>query len=172
MGILIPDHDLRLLEFNRLVKGLPEETLEALPSMLEKVCEIKFVGNTPRAPREKQQMSMYLKGHWYTLDFGPKQAELLDADVLTERVLGPLFGIADLRNDQRIGFLSGLKGIKALKHEVDRGAYQIAFALFPVQMDQFFSFSDLGKIMPPKTTWFEPKLLNGLVIYDLEIDSK
>jgi uncharacterized protein (DUF1015 family) len=117
-------------------------------------------------------MSLYVRGKWYTLDFGTAQSDVLDADVLTEKILAPLFGIEDLRNDQRIGFLSGLKGIKALQHEVDSGAYQAAFALFPVQMDQFFSFSDASRIMPPKTTWFEPKLLNGLVIYDLEIDSE
>jgi uncharacterized protein (DUF1015 family) len=117
-------------------------------------------------------MNLYVRGHWYALDFGPAQNDVLDADVLTEKVLAPLFGIEDLRNDQRIGFLSGLKGIKALQQEVDSGNYQAAFALFPVQMDQFFSFSDEARIMPPKTTWFEPKLLNGLVIYDLEIDSK
>jgi uncharacterized protein (DUF1015 family) len=172
MGILIPDHDLRLLEFNRLVRGIPDEVISKLPSLLEKVCAVKLIGKIARAPRAKQCMSLYVRGKWYTLDFGTAQSDVLDADVLTEKILAPLFGIEDLRNDQRIGFLSGLKGIKALQHEVDSGAYQAAFALFPVQMDQFFSFSDASRIMPPKTTWFEPKLLNGLVIYDLEIDSE
>jgi uncharacterized protein (DUF1015 family) len=172
MGILIPDHDLRLLEFNRLVKGLPDELIAKLPSLLEQICAVKLIGKIARAPRAKQCMSMYLGGNWFALDFGPTQSDLLDANLLTEKVLAPLFGIEDLRNDQRIGFLSGLKGIKALQKEVDNGAYQVAFALFPVQMDQFFSFSDEMRIMPPKTTWFEPKLLNGLVIYDLEIKSE
>ena len=170
MGILIPDHDLRLLEFNRLVKGIPEDIISNLPSLLKNTCSVKLIGKIPRAPRAKQCMSLYVKGNWYALDFGPAKSDLLDADVLTREVLAPLFGIEDLRNDQRIGFLSGLKGVKMLQHEVDSGAYQAAFALFPVQMEQFFSFSDEGRIMPPKTTWFEPKLLNGLVIYDLEID--
>jgi len=172
MGILIPDYDLRLLEFNRLVKGMPDELIAKLPSLLEQICSVKLIGKIARAPKAKQCMSLYLRGNWYALDFGPAQHDLLDADVLTAKVLAPLFGIEDLRNDQRIGFLSGLKGIKALQQEVDNGVYQAAFALFPVQMGQFFSFSDEGKIMPPKTTWFEPKLLNGLVIYDLGIDSK
>jgi uncharacterized protein (DUF1015 family) len=172
MGILIPDHDLRLLEFNRLVKGLPDELIAKLPSLLEQICAVKLIGKIARAPRAKQCMSMYLGGNWFALDFGPTQSDLLDANLLTEKVLAPLFGIEDLRNDQRIGFLSGLKGIKALQKEVDNGAYQVAFALFPVQMDQFFSFSDEMRIMPPKTTWFEPKLLNGLVIYDREIKSE
>ena len=172
MGILIPDHDLRLLEFNRLVKGIPEALIAELPALLEQICSVKLIGKIARAPKAKQCMSLYVRGNWYTLDFGPMQPDLLDADVLTEKVLAPLFGIEDLRNDQRIGFLTGLKGIKALQQDVDSGVYQAAFALFPVQMEQFFSFSDEGKIMPPKTTWFEPKLLNGLVIYDLEIDSQ
>jgi uncharacterized protein (DUF1015 family) len=172
MGIMIPDHDLRLLEFNRLVKGIPDDSIGKLPKLLEEICTVKLIGKTPRAPRSKQCMSLYVRGHWYALDFGSPQNDVLDADVLTNRVLAPLFGIEDLRNDQRIGFSSGLKGIKALQQEVDSGNYQAAFALFPVQMDQFFSFSDEARIMPPKTTWFEPKLLNGLVIYDLEIDSK
>ena len=172
MGILIPDHDLRLLEFNRLVKGLPNELIAKLPSLLEQICTVKLIGKIARAPRAKQCMSMYLGGNWFALDFGPAQSDLLDANLLTEKVLAPLFGIEDLRNDQRIGFLSGLKGIKSLQKEVDNGAYQVAFALFPVQMEQFFSFSDEMRIMPPKTTWFEPKLLNGLVIYDLEIKSE
>lgn len=172
MGILIPDHDLRLLEFNRLVKGLPEELLAKLPAMLEQICSVKLIGKIARAPKSKQCMSLYVRGNWYALDFGPEQADVLDANLLTDKVLAPLFGIEDLRNDQRIGFLSGLKGIKALQQEVDNGAYQAAFALFPVQMEQFFKFSDESRIMPPKTTWFEPKLLNGLVIYDLGIDSE
>jgi uncharacterized protein (DUF1015 family) len=172
MGILIPDHDLRLLEFNRLVKGIPDALISKLPAMLEQICSVKLIGKIARAPKAKQCMSLYVRGNWYALDFGPAQAHVLDANLLTEKVLTPLLGIEDLRNDQRIGFLSGLKGIKALQQEVDNGAYQAAFALFPVQMEQFFSFSDEGKIMPPKTTWFEPKLLNGLVIYDLEIDSE
>ena len=171
MGILIPDHDLRLLEFNRLVKGIPEALIAELPALLEQICSVKLIGKIAQAPKAKQCMSLYVRGNWYALDFGPMQPDILDADVLTEKVLAPLFGIEDLRNDQRIGFLTGLKGIKALQQEVDSGVYQAAFALFPVQMEQFFSFSDEGKIMPPKTTWFEPKLLNGLVIYDLEIDS-
>lgn len=170
MGILIPDHDLRLLEFNRLVKGIPDELIAQLPVLLEQICSVRLIGKTARAPKAKQCMSLYVRGNWYALDFGPAQPDLLDADVLSEKVLAPIFGIKDLRNDQRIGFLSGLKGIKMLQQEVDSGTYQAAFALFPVQMEQFFSFSDKGKIMPPKTTWFEPKLLNSLVIYDLEID--
>lgn len=172
MGILIPYHDLRLLEFNRLVKDLPDGILRNLPKLLEETCTVKLIGKKPHAPKSKQCMSLYVRGYWYALDFGPPQNDVLDADVLTDRVLAPLFGIEDLRNDQRIGFSSGLKGIKALQQEVDSGNYQAAFALFPVQMDQFFSFSDEARIMPPKTTWFEPKLLNGLVIYDLEIESK
>jgi uncharacterized protein (DUF1015 family) len=172
MGILIPDHDLRLLEFNRLVKGIPDEQLAKLPALLEQICSVKLIGKIARAPRTKQCMSMYVRGKWYALDFGSAQSDVLDANWLPVKVLAPLFGIEDLRNDQRIGFLTGLKGIKALQNEVDSGAYQAAFALFPVQMEQFFSFSDEMRIMPPKTTWFEPKLLNGLVIYDLEIKSE
>jgi uncharacterized protein (DUF1015 family) len=82
-------------------------------------------------------------------------------------VLRPLFGIQDLRNDDRVGFMSGLKGVTELKRSVDRAEFDFAFGLFPVSMEQFFKFSDEGLMMPPKTTWFEPKLLNGLVIYDI-----
>jgi uncharacterized protein (DUF1015 family) len=172
LGVFFPDHNMQLLEFNRLVKGL--ETVDSL-SIIQKLSinfDVQLIHENSYHPHAPLEFSMYVDSAWYSLKLkhaliNDLLSEKLDANVLTQRILNPIFGIEDLRNDDRIGFLSGLKGPSELKRLVDKGEYQIAFGLFPVRMEQFFEFSDQGRIMPPKTTWFEPKLLNGLVIYDI-----
>lgn len=172
LGVFFPDNNMQLLEFNRLVKGL--ESVDSL-DILQKLSvnfDVQLIHEELYTPHAPLEFSMYVDGAWYSLKLkhaliNELLSEKLDANVLTQRVLSPVFGIEDLRNDERIGFLSGLKGPSELKRLVDKGEYQIAFGLFPVRMEQFFSFSDQDRIMPPKTTWFEPKLLNGLVIYDI-----
>ena len=172
MGIFLPDHNLQLFEFNRLVKdtgGL--STLEILEQLADDF-EIGLIDQELYKPHALHEISMYTEGKWYSLKLradrqNDQLEDKLDANLLSKHVLAPVFHIMDLRNDDRISFLSGLLGAEEMKRQVDKGAYAVAFGLFPVSMEQFFSFSDRGKIMPPKTTWFEPKLLNGLVIYDI-----
>jgi uncharacterized protein (DUF1015 family) len=116
---------------------------------------------------------MYVEGEWYILHLKAglvdesDPAGSLDAALLTRLILSPIFGIHDLKHDSRIGFVDGTQGPKALKDAVDSGKYKVAFGLYPVQMEELKRIADAGAIMPPKTTWVEPKLRNGLVIYPL-----
>lgn len=173
MGIFLPDHNLQLFEFNRLVKDTGDLTLNEILGRLEEDFEVDVVNADVFKPGRLHEFSMYMNGKWFKLNLklaaqNNQLGDKLDANILTQRILAPLFEISDLRNDTRIGFLSGLKGPEEMKAQVDSRRYALALGLFPVSFQQFFSFSDQGKMMPPKTTWFEPKLLNGLVIYDLE----
>ena len=172
MGIFFPDHNLQLFEFNRLVKEVNDLSVSEILEMLTEDFDISVVNHHNYKPHSIHEISMYVKGTWYSLKLrhnlqNIRLEDKLDANILSQHILAPLFNIQDLRNDERIAFLSGLQGPDELKLQVDNGKYAIAFGLFPVSMEQFFSCSDQGKIMPPKTTWFEPKLLNGLVIYDI-----
>ncbi len=172
LGIFFPDHNLQLFEFNRLVKdGNGLSTEEMLSELAGDFIVEEIPGNIYK-PRHLHEISMYTDGHWYSLKLRPDRqnnqlSDKLDANLLSKHILDPILGVKDLRNDPRVDFISGIKGPEALKEQVDNGKFAVAFGLFPVSFEQFFSFSNKGKIMPPKTTWFEPKLLNGLVIYDI-----
>lgn len=175
MGIFIPDHNLQLFEFNRLVKDTGGLSKEEIILQLSEDFEVSLQATEHFQPARLHEFSMYIDSEWYSLKLKHDQindqlSDKLDANILSQRILAPIFGIADLRNDNRIDFLSGLNGTEELKRLVDSGKFAVAFGLFPVSFEQFFDFSDRGKMMPPKTTWFEPKLLNGLVIYDLELE--
>ena len=116
---------------------------------------------------------MYLAGVWYRLKANKKKLtsspkEGLDVTYLSDEVLEPILGISDLRNDLRIDFVGGIRGLGELERRVDSGEMTVAFALFPVSMEELLAIADAGEIMPPKTTWFEPKLRSGLFIHDLE----
>ena len=172
MGIFFPDHNMQLFEFNRLVKGIDEIDVDELIDKLSHIFIVEKQAVDLYQPEKLHEFSMYVNYAWYSLKLRPDKADSdlsnkLDANLLTHHILSPILGIKDLRNDDRIEFISGLKGVSELKRLVDKGDYQMSFGLFPVSMEQFFDFSDQGRIMPPKTTWFEPKLLNGLVIYDI-----
>jgi uncharacterized protein (DUF1015 family) len=125
-------------------------------------------------PKRLHNFSMYLNGKWYSLtakkgtydDSDP--IGILDVTILTEKVLGPIMDIQDMRRSKRIDFVGGIRGLAELKRRVDSGEMKVAFALFPVSMKQLITIADTGNIMPPKTTWFEPKLRSGLVIHKLD----
>jgi len=171
MGIFFPDHNLQLFEFNRLVKDKNGKTSQAILEEIGKFFKVAAVGKEHFKPAALHCFGMYLDNKFYQLIPKKKQkTNTLDADLLAENILTPIFGIEDMRSNDRIGYQSGKQGIDKLVQAVDSGAFEVAFALFPVSFEQFFHNSDEGKIMPPKTTWFEPKLLNGLVIYDLEVN--
>lgn len=174
MGIFFPDHNLQLFEFNRLVKDTNSLSVSEIIHALGEDFLVEQVSKNTYKPLILHEISMYLEGNWYSLKLkhdrkNDQLTDKLDANILSKNILSPIFGIHDLRNDSRIDFISGLYGPEALKEKVDNKQAAIAFGLFPVSFEQFFAFSDQGKMMPPKTTWFEPKLLNGLVMYDLEI---
>jgi uncharacterized protein (DUF1015 family) len=174
MTVLFPDDQLEIFDYNRVVKDLnglsPTDFLSALgndfdirPS--EKSC--------PR-PTKLRDFSLYLDGTWYELtaksesDSAGSPVGDLDVTLLSEKVLGPVLGITDLRKDNRIDFVGGIRGLEELERRVDSGEMVAAFALFPVSMEQLLTIADAGEIMPPKTTWFEPKLRSGLFVHDLE----
>ena len=172
LGIFLPDHNQQLFEFNRLVKDTAGLTVMQIIEQLADDFDVSLIDQPLYKPHSLHELSMYTEGKWYSLklrsDRQNNQLEdKLDANILSKHILAPIFQLKDLRNDDRIAFLSGLQGAEELKRLVDKGQYAVAFGLFPVSMEQFFAFSDRSKIMPPKTTWFEPKLLNGLVIYDI-----
>jgi len=176
LGIFFPDHNLQLLEFNRLLKDTNSLSEQQILEQLSIDFTVERMNVDQFKPRMLHEISMYLAGHWYSLKFkfermNEQLTEKLDANILSQNILSRVFGIKDLRVDNRIDFLSGLYDSTELKKLVDSGKFEVAFGLYPVSFEQFFAFSDAGFMMPPKTTWFEPKLLNGLIIYDLELDS-
>ena len=168
---MYPAEDLRILAYNRVVQdfnGLSEE------EFLSKV-EESFVttGYGQKVPEYHNEFCMYYDGKWTTLRFNvnyvmePDPIERLDVSVLQNYLLGPILGIGDARTDQRIGFVGGARGTDELERIVDAGQAEIAFSMFPTTMDDLFAVSDMGEIMPPKSTWFEPKLKDGLLVYEI-----
>jgi uncharacterized protein (DUF1015 family) len=174
MAVHFPDNQLQIMDYNRVVKDLngysPEDFLQAL----EQAFFIEDMGPGEYRPEALHTFSMYLEGSWYKLKarqgtFNDQDPiEVLDVTILSEQVLKPLLGIADLRTSTRIDFIGGIRGLSELQRRVNTGEMKVAFALYPVSMDQLIAIADSGNIMPPKTTWFEPKLRSGLVIHSLE----
>ena len=174
LAVTFPESHLRIIDYNRVVKdlnGLSEEQfLEALNSDFE----VTKVGNEIYTPNALHNFSMYLGGEWYSLT--AKQGTyddndpigVLDVTVLSNLVLDKILGISDLRTSKRIDFVGGLRGLGELQKRVDSGEMKVAFALYPVSMRQLIDIADTGNIMPPKTTWFEPKLRSGVVIHSFE----
>jgi uncharacterized protein (DUF1015 family) len=174
LSVHFPDNQLRIIDYNRTVKDLNGLTPGELIKRLENEFIIRGRGIRSYKPKKLHDFSMYLDGKWYSLtakesilnDSNP--IDVLDVTILTKRILGPILDIQDLRRSKRIDFIGGIRGLRELKKRVDSGEMKIAFALYPVSMDQLITIADSGNIMPPKSTWFEPKLRSGLVIHLLE----
>lgn len=172
LGIFFPDDHLKIYEFNRIVKDLGNQGVSQLLEELSKDFEVYFKEQIPIKPEQPGHFGMCLGDHWYKLVYkGRRSSEVvagLDVSILSDKILGPLLGIRDLRNDDRIGFVPGTKGPQELERLVNTGKYSVAFSLFPVSGEEFYAISDQGKTMPPKSTYVVPKLLSGLVIYSLQ----
>jgi uncharacterized protein (DUF1015 family) len=174
LAVHFPDDQLRIIDYNRTIKDLNGLTSQEFLAKLEKGFEIKNKGAKIYKPRKLHNFSMYLEGQWYSLtarkgtydDNDP--VGMLDVTILTNQVLTPILDIQDLRRSKRIDFVGGIRGLKELKNRVDNDEMKVAFALYPVSMKQLIIIADSGNIMPPKTTWFEPKLRSGLVIHLLD----
>jgi len=174
MSVLFPDNQLKIIDYNRVVKDLNGLTDEKLLENLQKSFDVKDRGTDIYKPSKLHEFSMYLGGKWYSMvaksgtynDSDP--IGVLDVTILSNLVLDEILGIKDLRTDKRIDFVGGIRGLGELKRRVDSGEMKVAFALYPVSMKQLIDIADSGNIMPPKTTWFEPKLRSGLVIHELE----
>ena len=172
MAVLFPDDQLKIFDYNRVVRDLNGLSQESFLSAIKQSFEVSAIDGE-LAPTEKGTFSMYLGGVWYRLKANKEKLtsspkEGLDVTYLSDEVLEPILGISDLRNDLRIDFVGGIRGLGELERRVDSGEMAVAFALFPVSMEELLAIADAGEIMPPKTTWFEPKLRSGLFIHDLE----
>jgi uncharacterized protein (DUF1015 family) len=179
MAVCFPESQLKIIDYNRVVKDLNGLTPEGLLGALEEDFEVREIPGQARndgsvAPTRLHQFSMYLGGKWYHLDTKPGRYDdsdpigVLDVTVLSNLVLDKILGIKDLRTDKRIDFVGGIRGLGELSRRVDCGEMAVAFALYPVSMQQLIDIADTGNIMPPKTTWFEPKLRSGLAIHSLD----
>ena len=174
LAVHFPDNQLSIMDYNRVVKDLNEMTPRVFIDKLANGFEIENRGKQIYKPSKLHEFSMYLEGNWYSLVAKPgtfddaDPIDTLDVTILTKQVLDPLLGITDLRRSNRIDFVGGIRGLRELKKRVDAGEMKAAFALYPVSLQQLIHIADTGNIMPPKTTWFEPKLRSGLIIHSLE----
>lgn len=171
LAVHFPDNQLRIIDYNRTVKDLNGLTEKEFLERLAEGFEITEKGIEIYKPVSLHNFSMYLGGKWYSLTAKPGTYDdndpigVLDVTILSNQVLGPILDIQDLRRSKRVDFVGGIRGLGELKSRVDNGEMKVAFALYPVSMKQLLSIADTGNIMPPKTTWFEPKLRSGLVIH-------
>lgn len=174
LAVHFPANQLAIMDYNRVIKDLNDLSEQDLLKALEKGFIIEEKGAAEYKPSKLHNFSMYLAGKWYSLTAKPGTYNdsdpigCLDVTVLSELVLSPVFNITDLRNSKRIDFVGGIRGLGELKRRVDNGEMKVAFALYPVSMQQLIDIADTGNIMPPKTTWFEPKLRSGLVVHAID----
>lgn len=174
MAVCFQASQLTILDYNRVVKDLNGMTSEEFLKALEKNFTVAKKGEAEYRPQELHEFSLYLDKNWYSLKAKPGTYDdsdpigVLDVDISSRLILDELMGIKDLRSDKRIDFVGGLRGLKELKRRVDNGEMRWALALHPVTMQQIMNIADSGKIMPPKATWFEPKLRSGLIIHKLD----
>ncbi|MFN5324655.1 MAG: DUF1015 family protein, partial [Bacteroidota bacterium] len=165
---------LAIMDYNRVVKDLNGMTDEQFIAALSKSFDVVDKGKDAYRPDALHNFSMYLSGKWYSLYAKPGTYNdsdpigVLDVTILSDQILSPLLNIKDLRTDKRIEFVGGLRGLGELEKRVNSGEMRVAFALYPVTMKQLIDIADSGNIMPPKTTWFEPKLRSGLVLHSLK----
>jgi uncharacterized protein (DUF1015 family) len=174
LGVFFPESQLKIYDYNRIVKDLNNLSVNELMYNLKTNFIITEVHVNDFKPTHIHEMSMYVDKKWYSLKVkdtiynAQDPIDSLDAAILTKYILSPIFNIHDLKTDKRIGFIPGVRGSKELKKQVDEGKAAISFGLFPVTMNHLKWIADTDHIMPPKSTWVEPKMRSGLVIYSLE----
>jgi uncharacterized protein (DUF1015 family) len=174
LAVLFPSDQLTILDYNRVVKDLNGMSPEEFLKKIESSFIVKDMGKKIYKPRKLHHFGLYLSGRWYSLaaregtydDHDP--IGKLDVTILSEQILSPLLGITDLRKSKRIDFVGGMRGLEELERRVDSGDMAAAFALFPVSMEHLMEIADTENVMPPKTTWFEPKLRSGLILHKLD----
>lgn len=173
MAVAFPANQLTVIDYNRVVKDLNGLTSEEFLKKLEKNFVVEKKGTDIYKPAKLHNFSLYLDGNWYSLTAKPGTYDdndpigILDVTISSNHILDEILGIKDLRSDKRIDFVGGIRGLGELKKRVDSGEMKVALALYPVTMKQIMDIADTGNIMPPKTTWFEPKLRSGIVIHEL-----
>ena len=173
LAVCFPDNQLHIMDYNRVVRDLNGMTPEEFIVALQEDFEVEDMGEEIYRPDALHTFSLYMSGHWYKLVAKAGRYDdqdpigVLDVTISSNLILDKLLGIKDLRSDKRIDFVGGIRGLGELSARVDSGEMQMALALYPVTMDQLIRIADTGNIMPPKTTWFEPKLRSGLIIHEL-----
>ncbi|MBI4535372.1 MAG: DUF1015 domain-containing protein [Ignavibacteriae bacterium] len=172
LAVLFPHNQPRILEYNRIVKDLNGKSMEEFLDEIREKFDVRR-RTTPVIPTTRGEYGMYLEGNWYRVTATPRilnakdLIERLDVSILQNHLLGPILGIDDPRMNKRVDFVGGIRGVKALQQRVDSGEMAVAFTLYPTSMQELIALSDAGKIMPPKSTWFEPKLRDGVVVHML-----
>ncbi len=171
LSVLFPDEELMILPYNRVVKDLNGMSREQFFEAVKGKFELEEIGKEPYAPAEKGTFGMYLDNTWYALKVLPQYRSAdpvkgLDVSILQDQLLGPVLGIGDPRTDKRIDFIGGIRGLKELERRV-REDMEIAFSMYPTSIEELLAVADAGLLMPPKSTWFEPKLRSGLFIHKL-----
>lgn len=171
MSVIFPASQLKILPYNRVIKDLNGLSPEAFLARAGEIFELSENSGV-RNPTEPGSVCVYLAGNWHTLKWPPVESdspiERLDVSVLQDRLLSPVLGIGDPRTDERIDFVGGIRGTAELEKRVDSGDWAVAFSLYPVTVQELIDIADAGEIMPPKSTWFEPKLRSGLFVYTLD----
>jgi uncharacterized protein (DUF1015 family) len=173
LAVAFPASHLRIIDYNRVVRDLNGLTPEAFLKKLDDNFIVEYKGTEIYRPTALHNFSLYLEGKWYSLTARDGRYDdndpigVLDVTISSNLILRDILGITDLRSDKRIDFVGGIRGLGELKRRVDSGEMKVALALYPVSMKQLMDIADTGNIMPPKTTWFEPKLRSGLVIHEL-----
>jgi len=173
LAVHFPDNQLRIIDYNRVVKDLNGLSIDQMLDKLAVTFEIKKMGPAIYKPCCLHNFGMYLEGNWHSLTAKPGTYNdndpigVLDVTISSDLILRDILGIHNLRTDKRIDFIGGIRGLGELQKRVDSGEMKVAFALYPVSMKQLMDIADTGNIMPPKTTWFEPKLRSGLVIHKI-----
>ena len=174
LAVCFPDNQLNIIDYNRVVKDLNGLSTEEFLAQLSEDFIIENKGKDIYKPNHLHNFSLYIDGEWYSLEAKQGRYDdndpigVLDVTISSNLILDKILGIKDLRSDKRIDFVGGIRGLGELKRRVDSGEMRVALALYPVTMKQLMDIADSGNIMPPKTTWFEPKLRSGLVIHELE----
>lgn len=174
LAVHFPDNQLSIFDYNRVVKDLNDLSTAQFIEKLKEKFEVEEKGSKAYRPEKLHNFGMYLEGKWYSLNAkngtynDQDPIGVLDVTILSEQILDPILNIKDLRRDKRIDFVGGIRGLEELEKRVNSGEMKVAFALYPVTMKQLIDIADTDNIMPPKTTWFEPKLRSGLVIHSLE----
>ncbi len=169
LNVIFPDNELRILPYNRVVTDLNNMTVDEFLTKLETSFTVKKE-SAPVEPQHQYDFGMYVDGSWYTLTAkagtfnSTDPADSIDSAVLTANLLQPILGIENIRTDKRIDFVGGIRGVQELMKLVDSGNYAVAFSLYPVTVAQLLAVADAGEVMPPKSTWFEPKLRSGMVV--------
>lgn len=174
LSVLFPDSELKILDYNRVVfdlGGLSKE--DFLDQVQEKFAVCTLWGDTPYAPEAKGTFGMYLEGKWYKLTakeelLSDDPVKGLDVSILQDNLLSPILGIKDPKTDKRIDFVGGIRGLQELVRRCEEVPGSIAFSMYPTSIEELFTVADAGRLMPPKSTWFEPKLRSGLFLHDLE----